>query len=157
MPDEHKHKANEHKDRARQFLSDEYFPPERRDQLIYRLKKVVIECQNHKDYQQSMGWLLNTVAEYTVHGGAIVDQGQCIVVYCSSGVDDVIQGKIRTSNLLRMATSVSHGTSCARCWSALPTALASTSSPTLFRRFTRTRATTRVFAIGLAKLMNSLA
>lgn len=47
VPQEHKDRANEHKqgakeqvDRAKRFLSDEYFPEERRDQFIYRGKKV---------------------------------------------------------------------------------------------------------------------
>ncbi|KZT65934.1 hypothetical protein DAEQUDRAFT_675958 [Daedalea quercina L-15889] len=76
VPQEHKDKANEHKERARKFLSDEYFPPERRDQLIYRFKKVVIECQNHKDYQEAMRWLLDTGAEYVGHGRTVADHGK---------------------------------------------------------------------------------
>lgn len=47
VPQEHKDrandqraKANEQVDRAKQFLSEEYFPEERRDQFIYRGKKV---------------------------------------------------------------------------------------------------------------------
>ena len=47
VPQEHKDRANEQKesakaqvDRAKRFLADEYFPEERRDQFIYRGKKV---------------------------------------------------------------------------------------------------------------------
>lgn len=40
VPDEHKDRANEHATRAKNFLNDEYFPEERRDQFIFRLKKV---------------------------------------------------------------------------------------------------------------------
>jgi hypothetical protein len=40
VPQEHKDRANEHYDRAKTFLADEYFPEERRDQFIYRGKKV---------------------------------------------------------------------------------------------------------------------
>ncbi|CCM06183.1 uncharacterized protein FIBRA_08425 [Fibroporia radiculosa] len=71
MPQEHKDRANEHFDRAKQFLSEEYFPPERRDQFIYRGKKVIIECQNHKDYQESVQWLLAFLEEYASHGKTI--------------------------------------------------------------------------------------
>jgi len=39
VPDEHKDRAHEQVDRSKQFLRDE-FPEERRDQFIYRLKKV---------------------------------------------------------------------------------------------------------------------
>ncbi|KZT70697.1 hypothetical protein DAEQUDRAFT_667430 [Daedalea quercina L-15889] len=68
IPQEHKDRANDNLERAKNFLNDEYFPPERRDQFIYRLKKVVIECQNHKDYQESITWLLGWVEEYASHG-----------------------------------------------------------------------------------------
>lgn len=40
IPQEHKDKANEHQDRLKNFLSEEYFPEERREQFIYRGKKV---------------------------------------------------------------------------------------------------------------------
>lgn len=39
VPQEHKDKANEHFTRGKQFLSEEYFPEERRDQFIFRGKK----------------------------------------------------------------------------------------------------------------------
>ena len=40
VPDEHREQANEQTSRVKNFLSDEYFPEERRDQFIFRLKKV---------------------------------------------------------------------------------------------------------------------
>ena len=40
VPQEHKDKATGHFDRGKEFLSEEYFPQERRDQFIYRGKKV---------------------------------------------------------------------------------------------------------------------
>ena len=52
-------------------MSDEYFPPERRDQFIYRGKKVIIECQKHDDYQASLKWLLDTLESYSVHGKGV--------------------------------------------------------------------------------------
>ncbi|KAH9944711.1 hypothetical protein B0H21DRAFT_863006 [Amylocystis lapponica] len=76
VPPEHKDRANEHFNRAKNFLSDEYFPQERRDQLLFRGKKVVIECQNHKDYQESIRWLLDSLEEYSKHGRTIAGQGK---------------------------------------------------------------------------------
>jgi predicted NAD/FAD-binding protein len=61
VPDERKDQARAHKDRAHEFLTQEYFPEERRDQFIYRMKKVIIECQKHSDYQESIRWLLSYV------------------------------------------------------------------------------------------------
>ena len=43
VPQEHKDRANEQYDKAKDFLRDE-FPEERRDQFIYRGKKV---CRSH--------------------------------------------------------------------------------------------------------------
>ncbi|KAG5640527.1 hypothetical protein DXG03_008215 [Asterophora parasitica] len=48
--------------------SEEYFPPERRDQFIYRGKKVIIECQKHNDYQEAIRWLLSYVEQFAAHG-----------------------------------------------------------------------------------------
>ncbi|EKM56742.1 uncharacterized protein PHACADRAFT_91847 [Phanerochaete carnosa HHB-10118-sp] len=83
VPQEHKDRANEQKDRAnehfdrtKRFLADEYFPEERRDQFIFRGKKVVVECQKHKDYQESIRWLLDFVEEYAAHGRTIAGHGK---------------------------------------------------------------------------------
>lgn len=80
VPQEHKDRANEqrekaseHVDRAKRFLSDEYFPEERRDQFIFRGKKVIVECQKHKDYQESIRWLLDYLEEYAAHGRTVAN------------------------------------------------------------------------------------
>jgi hypothetical protein len=39
VPQERKDQANEQADRTKTFFTEEYFPPERRDQFIYRAKK----------------------------------------------------------------------------------------------------------------------
>ena len=75
IPQEHKDRANEHYDRAKQVLLEEYFPEERRDQFIYRGKKVIVECQKHKDYQESITWLLDFLEEYASHGKTVAGQG----------------------------------------------------------------------------------
>ncbi|KAI0737543.1 hypothetical protein C8Q80DRAFT_1276300 [Daedaleopsis nitida] len=76
VPDEHRERANEQTDRFKNFFNDEYFPEERRDQFIFRLKKVIYECQSHKDYQESMKWLLNFLEEYASHGRTITEHGK---------------------------------------------------------------------------------
>lgn len=68
IPREHKDRASGELDHAKAFLSDDYFPKERRDQFIYRGKKVIIECQKHDDYQASLKWLLDTLETYSAHG-----------------------------------------------------------------------------------------
>ncbi|GAA5934568.1 uncharacterized protein JCM15063_004617 [Sporobolomyces koalae] len=56
IPDEH---------RERDYL-DEKFPEERRDRFIYRLKKVIVENQRHKDYQQAIEFFLDKAEHYQV-------------------------------------------------------------------------------------------
>ncbi|RPD52454.1 hypothetical protein L227DRAFT_617796 [Lentinus tigrinus ALCF2SS1-6] len=70
VADEHKHRANKHAAREGCFLS------ERRHQFIFRLKKVIYECQSYGDYQGSTRWLLNFLEEYASHGRTIAGHGK---------------------------------------------------------------------------------
>ncbi|KAL8938956.1 MAG: hypothetical protein Q9211_002957 [Gyalolechia sp. 1 TL-2023] len=81
VPDETKEKANETKDRAKEYrergmnYAKEKFPKERRDQSIFRLKKMIVEIQGHQDYQQAIETLLNLAEEYGGHGKNLSQQG----------------------------------------------------------------------------------
>ncbi|GLB36910.1 putative protein of unknown function (DUF4449) [Lyophyllum shimeji] len=59
MKEEHRERL----ERGKKFLAEEYFPPERREQFIFRAKKVIIECQKHEDYQEALRWLLSYLEE----------------------------------------------------------------------------------------------
>lgn len=48
IPDETKESARERKERTKQYLSNK-MPQERRDQTIWRLRKMVVEIQGHPD------------------------------------------------------------------------------------------------------------
>ena len=76
VPDERKDQAREHRDRAHRFITEEYFPEERRDQFIYRGKKVIVECQKHNDYQEAIKWLIGYVEEYARHGKTVANHGK---------------------------------------------------------------------------------
>lgn len=76
IPQQHKDKAQEHFERGRKFLAEEYFPEERRDQFIYRGKKVIIECQKHDDYQDAFRWLLSVTEDYANRGLAVAGRGK---------------------------------------------------------------------------------
>ncbi|KAH9941112.1 uncharacterized protein BXZ73DRAFT_42167 [Epithele typhae] len=76
IPQDHKERANEHYERAKRVLAEDYFPEERRDQFLYRGKKVIVECQRHKDYQESIKWLLSFLEEYAAHGQTIAGHGK---------------------------------------------------------------------------------
>ncbi|KAF1345857.1 hypothetical protein BDV97DRAFT_423947 [Delphinella strobiligena] len=66
VPDEDQERASQHKQRAQGYLKDK-FPEERRDQTIYRLKKMIVEIQGHQDYQQAIDTLLDLAEQYTGH------------------------------------------------------------------------------------------
>ncbi|KAL9715568.1 hypothetical protein Ac2012v2_000009 [Leucoagaricus gongylophorus] len=73
IPSEHKDRLHQPFSRGRQFLTEEYFPEERREQFIFRGKKVVLECQQHQDYQTSIRWLLDYIHHYAKQGRQITD------------------------------------------------------------------------------------
>jgi hypothetical protein len=76
IPQHHKERTQEQYERGRKFLSEEYFPEERRDQYIYRAKKVIIECQKHEDYQEALRWLLSMAEDYASHGLTVAGRGK---------------------------------------------------------------------------------
>ncbi|MCJ1418641.1 hypothetical protein MMC32_004989 [Xylographa parallela] len=77
FPDETKDKIrdtkNQTKDQTKGYLRNQ-MPQERRDQTIWRLKKMVVEIQGHQDYQQAIDTLLSLAEEYTGHGHNVAQQ-----------------------------------------------------------------------------------
>ncbi|EHK48657.1 hypothetical protein TRIATDRAFT_236801 [Trichoderma atroviride IMI 206040] len=57
----------EYRRRTREYLKKK-MPQERRDQVVFRLKKIVLECQQHPDYMQAVQTLLRLAEEYGRHG-----------------------------------------------------------------------------------------
>ncbi|KAK6533430.1 hypothetical protein TWF694_002369 [Orbilia ellipsospora] len=66
-------KTDEYKRRAQDYLKGK-MPQERRDQTIYRLKKMVVEIQGHEDYQQAIDTLLYLAETYAGHTRAVGQQ-----------------------------------------------------------------------------------
>ncbi|KZW03262.1 hypothetical protein EXIGLDRAFT_759133 [Exidia glandulosa HHB12029] len=66
VPQEHRERATAELQGVKNSLKDQ-FPKERRDQFIYRLKKVVVECQSHPSYKASLEWFLNVLEQYFGH------------------------------------------------------------------------------------------
>ncbi|PKX92530.1 uncharacterized protein P174DRAFT_421582 [Aspergillus novofumigatus IBT 16806] len=69
-----KSRAQELKERTRSYM-EQKMPKERREQVIWRLKKMVIEIQGHPDYQQAVGTLLSLAEKYGRHTRDISQQG----------------------------------------------------------------------------------
>ncbi|KAI9768228.1 MAG: hypothetical protein M1840_005058 [Geoglossum simile] len=75
IPDEAKDRAKNYHGRAMDYLGSK-IPQERRDRTIWRLKKMVVEVQGHKDYQQAIETLLRLAEIYAGHGKNLHQQGQ---------------------------------------------------------------------------------
>nr|BAK00933.1 predicted protein [Hordeum vulgare subsp. vulgare] len=77
IPDEHKEKARDAKDataqRTKNYLNDKV-PQERRDQTIFRLKKMIAEIQGHSDYQEAVDTLLYLAETYGGHSKNVAQQ-----------------------------------------------------------------------------------
>ncbi|KAI4178979.1 MAG: hypothetical protein L6R41_008110 [Letrouitia leprolyta] len=74
IPDETKDRAKEYRERGLNYAKEK-FPKERRDQSIFRLKKMIVEIQGHQDYQQAIETLLNIAEEYGGYSKNLSQQG----------------------------------------------------------------------------------
>jgi len=70
VPEETKEKVRtrnaEYRARAKDYFNRK-MPDQRRDQIIFRLKKMILECQQHPDYQQAIETLLTLAEQYGSH------------------------------------------------------------------------------------------
>ncbi|KAF1834695.1 hypothetical protein BDW02DRAFT_549830 [Decorospora gaudefroyi] len=73
--DEDKEKARVRRDQMNNYLKGK-MPEERREQTIWRLKKMVVEIQGHQDYQRAIETLLNLAEQYTGHGRNLGQQSK---------------------------------------------------------------------------------
>lgn len=73
-----KDRAREASGKAKEYLSEKV-PQQRRDQAIWRLKKMVMEIQGHSDYQRAIETLLGLVEKYGGHGRDLSQQGTGVV------------------------------------------------------------------------------
>ncbi|EXJ78790.1 hypothetical protein A1O1_09192 [Capronia coronata CBS 617.96] len=77
IPDEHQENAKKTKDaakeRSKNYLNKK-MPKERRDQTIWRLKKMIAEIQGHSDYQEAVGTLLDLAETYGGHAKNVKEQ-----------------------------------------------------------------------------------
>ncbi|KZF26612.1 hypothetical protein L228DRAFT_235659 [Xylona heveae TC161] len=74
VPQETKDRQAKAVHRTKNYLSDK-MPQERREQTIWRLKKMIVEIQGHRDYQQAIETLLDLAETYTGHAKDLTQQG----------------------------------------------------------------------------------
>ena len=73
IPEEDKEKARARRDQLNNYLKGK-MPQERREQTIWRLKKMIVEVQGHQDYQRAIETLLSLTERYAGHARQLGQQ-----------------------------------------------------------------------------------
>lgn len=79
ISEDDKQAAREARDRQRERFNNYIkgkMPEERREQTIWRLKKMVVEVQGHQDYQRAIETLLSLAERYAGHSKDLAVQGK---------------------------------------------------------------------------------
>lgn len=105
-------KKEEYKARTKEYFQRKV-PDERRDQIIWRLKKMVVECQSHPDYQQAITTLLDLAEEYGGHAKNLGQQSTGTVKETRSGLAQAEE------DLKTLLERFANGTSSDDLWEAI--------------------------------------
>jgi len=101
-----KAKARARRDQLNNYLKGK-MPEERREQTIWRLKKMVVEIQGHQDYQRAIETLLRLAEQYTGHGRELTTQATGTVK--GAHQDDALQ--MAEADLKTLLERFANGTS----------------------------------------------
>jgi len=89
VPGEAEDRARMQRERVKRYLKGK-MPEERREQTIWRLKKMVVEIQGHQDYQRAIETLIRLAEQYTGHAKNLAGQSKSQVQGAREG-DDALQ------------------------------------------------------------------
>jgi hypothetical protein len=105
-------KNEEYRNKARNYL-DKKMPQERKDQTIWRLKKMILECQQHEDYSEAIQTLLRLAETYSRHTRT-VGQGSTDTAKDARGGLHAAERDLRT-----IIERFANGTSTEDLWEAI--------------------------------------
>lgn len=107
--DKVKETRDAYRQRANNYLSKK-MPQERKEQIIWRLKKMVLECQQHPDYSEAVQTLLHLAENYGRHGR--------ILGKSSAGSAQEARGGLATAeaDLRTLIERFANGTSTSALW-----------------------------------------
>lgn len=88
-------------------------PQERREQTIWRLKKMILECQQHPDYQEAITTLLDLAEQYGGHANTLAQGGTGTVKGARSSLAQA------EADLKTLIERFANGTSSDDLWSAV--------------------------------------
>ncbi|KAI1763049.1 hypothetical protein GGR53DRAFT_467685 [Hypoxylon sp. FL1150] len=109
-----KETAQVYRERTKQYLSKK-IPEDRRDQTIWRLKKMVLECQQHPDYNQAISTLLDLAEQYGSHSKRLTAGGAGTVKETRSHL------AAAEADLKTLIERFANGTSTDDLWSSINT------------------------------------
>ncbi|OAQ96424.1 hypothetical protein LLEC1_03788 [Akanthomyces lecanii] len=107
-----KAKKEEQRRKAKEYFNKK-MPAERKDQIIFRLKKMVIECQQHTDYSQAVQSLLRLARTYGEHGRSVGKESSASLNQARSGLA-AAEADLRT-----LIERFANGTSTSNLWKAI--------------------------------------
>ncbi|KAI1339402.1 hypothetical protein F5Y15DRAFT_87576 [Xylariaceae sp. FL0016] len=88
-------------------------PQDRRDQTVWRLKKMILECQQHPDYQQAIATLLDLAEQYGQYGRSMTSGGAGTVKDARTGL------AAAEADLKTLIERFANGTSSDDLWSSI--------------------------------------
>ncbi|KAG5930364.1 hypothetical protein E4U53_002261 [Claviceps sorghi] len=106
-------KRNEEYRRKTKEYFNKKMPEERKDQIIFRLKKMVLECQQHPDYSRAIQALLNLAEKYGKHGRELGKDSQGSVKQARAGFA-AAEADLRT-----LIERFANGTSTSNLWESI--------------------------------------
>lgn len=109
-----KQTTQEYRERTKQYLSQK-MPEERRDQTVWRLKKMIVECQQHPDYNQAISTLLDLAEQYGSHSKRLTAGGAGTVKETRSHL------AAAEADLKTLIERFANGTSTDDLWSSINT------------------------------------
>lgn len=102
----------EYRRRTREYFNKK-MPQERKDQTIWRLKKMILECQQHPDYSQAIQTLLRLAEKYGSHGKTVGQHSAGTFKEARSGLD-AAEYDLRT-----LIERFANGTSSSDLWDSI--------------------------------------
>ncbi|KAG6020643.1 hypothetical protein E4U41_002773 [Claviceps citrina] len=106
-------KRNEEYRRKTKEYFNKKMPEERRDQIVFRLKKMVLECQQHPDYSRAIQALLHLAETYGKHGRSLGKDSQGSVKQARTGF------AAAESDLRTLIERFANGTSTSNLWESI--------------------------------------
>ncbi|RCI11021.1 hypothetical protein L249_5276 [Ophiocordyceps polyrhachis-furcata BCC 54312] len=107
-----KKRNEEYRAKAKAYF-EKKMPQERKDQLIFRLKKMILECQQHQDYSEAIQTLLRLAETYGRHGRSMGEGSAGSAKKARSGFS-AAEADLRT-----LIERFANGTSTGELWSSI--------------------------------------